>query len=424
VAPAPAPASSPSRCDVLIVGGGLAGASLAVALGGAGFDVVVAEAASPGDRGGPPGAKDTSYDDRSVALAYGSRRIFDALGVWPLLDTDAVASIERIHISDRGHFGFTHLDRRDAGLPALGYVVENRGLGAALYAALNREATVRVLAPARVEDVRDEGGEACALIECAGEPREVRAALVVLADGGRSPLRERLGIDTRVREYGQTAVVTNVTPARFHEHTAYERFTPGGPLALLPLSRGRCSVVWTVRDADAAALLDMADGEFADGLAQRFGDRMGEFVRVGARSAYPLRLSTVREDVHPRLALVGNAAHTLHPVAGQGFNLGLRDVAVLAQCLAEARARGEDPGGQGVLQRYSAWRRRDHKSVTTFTDGLVRIFSNEFPPLGLARNLGLIAVDLLPPVKRALVRLTSGVAGRQPRLASGLPLTP
>jgi len=412
----------PARCDVLVVGGGLAGASLAVALGGAGFDVVVAEAAAPPPQGDT--APGPAYDDRSVALAWGSRRIFDALAVWQHLDAESFAPIERIHVSDRGHFGFAHLDRRDAGLPALGYVVENRTLGAALYAAIGAQASVRVLAPALVSDVRQEAEVACVRLEVEGGEHEVRAALVVLADGGRSPLRERLGIGARVREYGQTAVVTNVTPARYHEHVAYERFTDSGPLAMLPLSRGRCSVVWTVRDADAQPLLELPEDEFSADLGRRFGDRLGGFVRIGRRAAYPLRLSTVSTDVHPRLALVGNAAHTLHPVAGQGFNLGLRDVAVLAQCLAEARANGDDVGAPHVLARYSAWRRRDHKAVTTFTDGLVRVFSNDFAPLGMARNLGLVAVDLLPPLRRALVRMTSGVAGPQPRLASGLPLTP
>jgi 2-octaprenyl-6-methoxyphenol hydroxylase len=231
-----------------------------------------------------------------------------------------------------------------------------------------------------------------------------------------------LGIATSRTEYGQHAVVSNVTVARPHANVAYERFTGHGPLALLPMSGNRCSVVWSLPPDQAERMLALGNAEFLRRLHDCFGDRLGDFVQVGSRQSYPLALTRVAEHVRPRLALIGNAAHTLHPVAGQGFNLGLRDVAALAQVLVDAQRAGRDIGDLAVLQQYADWRRRDNQVVSTFTDGLVRVFSNSFSPLVAARNLGLLAIDLLPSVKRSLMRRTMGLSGRLPRLACGLPL--
>jgi len=207
-----------------------------------------------------------------------------------------------------------------------------------------------------------------------------------------------------------------------HHNTAYERFTDTGPLALLPLSGERCAVVWSVRGEETPTILGWNDEEFLQHLQGRFGDRLGNFTRVGKRAAYPLALTRVREHVRQRLALIGNAAHTVHPVAGQGFNLGLRDVAALSEILVDAVRAGADIGDALTLHRYADWRRRDNQAIAAFTNGLIRIFSNDVPPLALTRNAGLIAVDLMPGVKRGFIRMTSGLAGRQPRLARGLPL--
>ncbi|MDA8364368.1 MAG: 2-octaprenyl-6-methoxyphenyl hydroxylase [Gammaproteobacteria bacterium] len=403
--------------DILIVGGGMVGASLGIALGGGGLRVGVIESVPYGEAGQP------SYDDRTVALAYGSKRIFSTLGVWDSLQSAAgVTAISRIHVSDRGHFGFTHLDADAAGVEALGYVVENRVLGAVLSARLRATAGVELLQPATLMSVDFAGDIATVGLDHAGLVRRLAARLVVAADGGDSAVRSLAGIAVRRADYGQTAVVANVSVELPHRGTAFERFTEHGPLALLPMSENRCSVVWSLPTDQADAVLALPDAVFLERLYDSFGSRLGRFTKAGKRRTYALALTRVAEHVRPRLALIGNAAHTLHPVAGQGFNLGLRDVAALSQVLAEAWHRGDDPGDVSVLRVYADWRRRDNLAVSTFTDGVVRLFSNNFAPLVAARNFGLVAVDLFPGIKRALLQRTMGLAGRLPRLARGLPL--
>jgi 2-octaprenyl-6-methoxyphenol hydroxylase len=405
-----------AETDVVIVGGGLAGASLGCALAGTGLRTAVIEAV-PREAEGQP-----SYDDRSVALAYGSKRIFAGMNVWPGVASRGAAPIERIHVSDRGRFGFTRLDRRHAGLEALGYVVETRVLGAALYQRLGAVEGLELICPAAVTGIARDAEGITVSIDGPQAVGERRGRLLVLADGGRSAARELLGIEVRNRDYGQTALVANVTPGHEHRNTAYERFTATGPLAVLPMTQGRCSVVWTVRPPEAEHLLALTDAEFLGALQDRFGERLGVFRQVGRRNAYPLSMARVHPTVVERAALIGNAAHALHPVAGQGFNLGLRDVATLAQILAEAARDGDDIGSERVLGRYARWRRRDNQAMTAFTDGLVRLFSNDLAPIAAVRDLGLLAVDLFPPAKRALLRLTTGMWGRQPRLGRGLEL--
>jgi len=217
-------------------------------------------------------------------------------------------------------------------------------------------------------------------------------------------------------------VITNVTPERAHHNRAFERFTDSGPLALLPMGDNRCSVVWTVRGDRADEVMSLEDAPFLNALQERFGARLGSFLRVGKLRAYPLKLVRAEEHVRPRLALIGNAAHTLHPVAGQGFNLGLRDVAVLAEVLSNAAAAGRDIGALEVLQDYARWRRRDHFKMIAFTDGLARVFANPLAPLRALRNIGLLTVDVVPPLKHVLTRHTMGLAGKLPRLARGLSL--
>ncbi len=359
-----------------------------------------------------------------MALAYGSRRIFVAMDVWQRIEARGVTPIKRIHVSDRGHLGVARMDAREAGVESLGYVVENRALGAALAGMMTAAENVTLISPAEMQGVEFTAEAARATVVQAGKQRILSARLLIAADGGHSAVRTMLGIATRRVEYGQCAVVANITPERAHAGTAYERFTANGPLALLPMSDKRCSLVWSLPPAEAERMLAVSDSEFLRHLQACFGDRLGAFVKVGTRQSYPLALTRVAEHVRPRLALIGNAAHTLHPVAGQGFNLGLRDVAVLAQVLTEAQAAGSDIGDLSVLQRYADWRRRDNLAVSRFTDGLVRVFSNAFAPLVVARNLGLLALDLMPPVKRSLLHRTMGLAGHLPRLARGLPLQP
>lgn len=402
--------------DVIVVGGGLVGASLACALADTQLRIAVIEAVPYAAPAQP------SFDDRSVALAYASRLILAALQVWPRIAADDLSPINAIYISDRGRPGSTHLYAHDADTEALGYVVPARVLGAALIAQMRTARNVEVLSPAKLAGLRIEIDAAVATVANGASQREIRARLVVAADGARSQVRTLLGIEAKTLDYDQVALVTNALPTLPHKGIAFERFTPNGPLAVLPHTQGRCAIVWSVSPARAQALLALDDAAFMQALQTEFGPRLGQFTALGARQSYPLSLTQVAQTVHARVALIGNAAHTLHPVAGQGFNLGLRDVATLAELVRDAAQSGSDIGGADVLARYRAWRARDTRAMTAFTDGLVRLFSNDRLPLVATRNAALLAIDLLPPAKRALLRRTMGLAGELPRVLRGLPL--
>lgn len=449
--------------DVIVAGGGMVGASLAHALAHGGLRTAVIEPVPPAADAQP------SYDDRAIALAYGTRRILEGLGVWAALAPHAEA-IRRVHVSERGQWGFTHLDARDEDAEALGYVVTARDLGAALLAPLAQPAPrgsgfsptdqpatepdgLRVAdvglkadlrrpavvadvglkadlrCPARVADfavdadgVRVTAEASAADLGAARQDarRALTARLLVAADGGRSAVRERLGIAQRHHAYGHHAVVANVTPSLAHEGVAYERFTETGPLALLPMTGNRCGLVWTVRDADLAEVLALDDRAFLARLQERFGFRLGRFTAVGRRGHYPLELRLAESQVADRVAVIGNAAHTVHPIAGQGFNLGIRDVAVLADVLVAAHRRGRDLGALAVLGEYEAARRRDQRTVALATDALARLFVSPFGPFRFARNLGMAVLDALPPARHLLARAGMGLAGPQPRLGRGL----
>ncbi len=399
--------------DLLIVGGGLAGASLACALASQGRRIAVIEAVAATDLAQP------SFDERTIALTYASRRIFEGIGVWSAMAAESCA-IRGIHISDRGHFGMTRLDCADAGTDALGYVTPTRTIGAALTAFMDRSPTIELVCPATVARL-DPGSDAVALHLDDG--RRLTAPILVLADGGRSPLGASVGLGMSPRRYSQRALVALVGIDRDHRHLAYERFTVHGPLALLPMTDRRMAVAWTLPASDAEALETCPEPEFLAALQQAFGGRCGQFLRCGMRRSYPLSVGAVDNPVSGRCVAIGNAAHIVHPVAGQGFNLGLRDVAELAETLAAKWRAGADPGSPGALSDYAGARSRQARRVTGFTDGLIRIFTGGFPGLAIGRGLGLGAVDLLPPARRFFLRRTMGLHGRLPRLARGLPLT-
>jgi 2-octaprenyl-6-methoxyphenol hydroxylase len=408
--------------DIVIIGGGLVGASLACALSQLPLRIAVVEA-------WPLGADEQpGFDERTLALSYGSRRIFEGLGLWQDIEQTDCTPIKRIHVSDRGHPGMTRLDCREQQLEALGYVVPSRVVGKVLTHAIGQQAAISLHSPARLLAMEVQAGQVELNLDENGTSRALTTRLVVGADGIHSSVRELAGIGSRQLDYGQTAVIANIGVSRFHDYTAYERFTDSGPLAILPASTAaepapwRCAVVWTVDSDQADAVMALDDASFKQRLTDMFGQRLGDIVQTGQRSAFPLSLRHAREHVRPRLALIGNAAHTLHPIAGQGFNLGLRDVASLAQVLSDAMEAAEDPGSLTVLKRYLGWRRRDHLRVISFTDGLVRLFSNNFIPLVLARNLGLATAELLPPLRHLLTRRAMGMTGQLPRLARGLPL--
>ena len=404
-----------TQYDVIIIGGGMVGASLACALSGQGLRIALVEAVETETRG------EAGYDDRAIALAYGTRRIFGGLQLWDSLES-AATPIHQIHVSDRGHFGMVHMDRADEGLPAIGYVVPARAIGQVLTDAITGIEGLDIFCPATVTEVKRTVAAVEIDMSHEGLMTTLSGRLIVAADGADSPLRGQFGIGSVVSDYQQTAIVTNITPQLPHNNIAYERFTASGPLALLPMSEGRCAVVWTVASSEVEAVMALDDVDFIAGLQSRFGYRLGRLERVGRRQAWPLRLVRAKQSVRERLALIGNAVHTLHPIAGQGFNLGARDVAVLAEVLVDALKAGEDPGSLTVLQRYADWQQHDHTNVTVFTDGLARMFSLPLPALGVARSAGMLAFDLLPPAKRLLTRLTMGRSGRTPRLARGLPL--
>jgi 2-octaprenyl-6-methoxyphenol hydroxylase len=401
--------------DVAIVGGGMVGASLGVALAPLNLRVALIEAI-PHNAAAQP-----SFDERTTALSNGSRRILETMGVWSALDSFATP-ISKIHVSDQGRFGFARIDAGEQGLKAMGYVVPNRALGSILWSRLSNPG-IKIFCPAEVSRITANDEAVNIEIAEAGAAIAIDAKLVVAADGAQSVVRSAFGVAAQVRDYSQTAVITTVLPQRFHDNVAYERFTPYGPLALLPLDGGRCTLVLTLSKDAAQSALAWSDQEFLAEVQRRFGFRLGRFLKVGRRVQYPLSLTQSDRTSAPRCVIIGNAAQGLHPVAGMGFNLGLRDVASLAELIAENARGAADPGSPVLLSDYDAWRREDRGGVIAFTDGLVRLFSSPLSSVRRLRNLGLLAFDLLPPAKSALSRLSSGGGGRVPKLARGVALT-
>jgi 2-octaprenyl-6-methoxyphenol hydroxylase len=399
--------------DVVIVGGGMVGASLALALGGSGLDVTMIEGVAPGSDAQP------SFDDRTTALGNASRRIFAGLGVWDAIAPQA-AAIRTIHVSDAGRFGFARLNASEQGIDAFGYVATNRVIGAALWAKLATAKGITLRAPARPEGIQISADDVrMTVVDDRGSGREeITARLIIAADGAHSSVRAAAGIGATVEDYEQVALATNLATDRPQDGTAYERFTPSGPLALLPLFDGSYGLVWSAAPQEAIRLLALDDAAFLAELQTRFGWRAGRFTRVGRRASYPLKLTRAATTVSTRAVLIGNAAQALHPVAGQGFNLGLRDAAMLAEVLVSST----DPGSADLLGRFEHWRSGDRGGVIRFTDGLIKLFGDTRPGMGLARNFGLLLFDLTPPAKSALARVSAGFAGPTPRLARGLAL--
>jgi 2-octaprenyl-6-methoxyphenol hydroxylase len=399
----------PAACDVAIAGGGMVGLSLAAALAELPLEVAVIEPVAP-DADAQP-----SFDSRTTALSNSSRRVLEGIGAWAAVAAGATP-IRRIHVSERGSFGTAILTAEEQGVASLGHTVENRQLGRSLRARVAAQPRIG-LRHARVSAVTP-GADALRLETDGGQ--SLHARLVVAADGAQSAVRAALGIGAVVSDYAQHAVIAHVDTTRFHDHTAYERFTSEGPIAVLPIGEGRSAVVWTLAPDAARRALAIDDAMFLSELQAAFGFRLGRFTRVGRRQSYPLALTRAERLTAPRAVILGNAAQSLHPVAGQGFNLALRDVALLAELLADAS--GADPGDPALLGRYAEERAPDRVAVIRFTDALVRGFGLPLGPARRARGRGLVLFDLLQPVKHEFARRTMGLAGRQPRLARGLPL--
>jgi 2-octaprenyl-6-methoxyphenol hydroxylase len=406
--------------DVVIAGGGMVGASLALALAPLGLRVAIVE---PIPRSA---AAQPSFDDRSTALSRSTQRMFEAMGLWNGI-VAAATPILRIHVSDKGRFGFSHIDAGEQGVEALGYVVINRVLGGVLQAALADVDGLDNLCPARIIGARLAPDNAIvSLREGDDNSQELSCDLLVAADGANSTERTMIGISATQVAYGQRAIIGNLLPEKLLNNCAYERFTEQGPLALLPVADARAGFVWSVSEQDAERVLALDDDEFLAEIQQTFGYRLGTFSRVGKRAAYPLILSKAARLTAQRAALVGNSAHGLHPVAAQGFNLGLRDVAALCDCIADARsAAGADAdiGDGAVLARYSDWRRHDQKKLVGFTDGIVHLFGHASGPVRTLRNIGMLGFDLVPGVRSLFAKHTMGLAGRLPRLSRGVPLS-
>lgn len=415
--------------DTIIAGGGLVGASLARALGGFRdesngnnkFKIAVIESFAFNTEQQP------SFDSRTVALSYSSKEIFNSLGLWSGIEELGACPIKTIHISDQGHIGLSHLCANEQDTDALGYVVENRVIGRVLYNKLAELDNVSLFCPASLQAFKSSGRAMAVKITQGRQQQTLYTDLLVAADGGESVVRKQAAVAAYKWGYDQTAITTNVACDQPHHHVAYERFTDTGPLALLPLTDtmdtpNRYSLVWTVNADQVDAMLAQNDTHFLASLQQRFGDRAGRFIKVGQRHAYPLSLLRAKESVQAHLAIIGNAAHLVHPVGGQGFNLGLRDVAALAQVVVDARRQGKDIGSLNVLNNYARWRRRDLLQTTLATDSLVRLFSTTFPPIQLVRNISLLAMDTLPGLKKKIARQAMGYVGKVSRLARGLPL--
>ncbi len=427
-----------NRCDVAIVGGGMVGAALALALANG----------QRGDlRGAQPGRADVkpltirvfeafplpstdanasqallspSYDARSTALSLGSRHIFEQLGVWSALAPSA-CPIEKIQVSDRSHFGAVRLDAGKERVPALGYVVENRSLGHALLAPLQQQAVVDFCSPAEVVAAQSLQGGTRVEYEQDGEVRFCDAKLLVIADGGRSGLRQQLQIETDESSYQQCALIANLSLDRPHHNIAYERFTEEGPMALLPLTddargQARAALVWSVPLEQVDELLRADKTEFLRQLQQRFGYRAGRFVELGERHSYPLKLMLAREQVRSGIAVLGNAAHALHPIAGQGFNLALRGAMLLAQELLSAQAEQRDIGCIDTLQRFHWQVGWDQTKTIGFSDKVTELFSNGRTDAVVARNLGLLGLELVTPLKHLLAESAMGLDMPLPRL--------
>jgi 2-octaprenyl-6-methoxyphenol hydroxylase len=400
--------------DLIVVGGGMVGLTLACAAGRAGLETIVIDALAP-ERVVAP-----TFDGRVSALAATSCRLMEAIGVWASLAPQTQPILDIVVSDGRVSRGaspfFLHYDHRELGDGPLGHLVENRFIRRALLDGVAACPAIRHRAPARVVGVERDPDGVTARLE---DGTALRAPLCVAADGPDSPVRRSAGIRVTGWSYPQTGIVTTVAHEYPHHGVAQEHFLPSGPFAVLPMPGERASLVWTERTDLARAILALDDAAFGQEVRRRFGDYLGRAEPVGPRWSYPLRLQHARSYIAPRLALVGDAAHVIHPIAGQGLNLGLRDVAALAEVLVDAARLGLDIGAETVLARYQRWRRFDNVLLAGVTDVLNRLFSNDIAPLRLARDLGLGIIGRVGPARRFLMRHAEGAVGDLPRLLRG-----
>ncbi len=396
--------------DVLIVGGGLAGNCLALALKDSGMRIAVIEANTRQT------LKTSPAGDRALALSAGTVTMLQALDIWSGI-ADKATAIKQIHISDQGHFGKARLSAKKQGVDALGYVISARDIESHV-AELVERAEIEQFCPARVVGLMSGLQTVNVSLKQHEQSLNLSARLLVGADGGQSSVRSLLEIAQQKTEYGQTALVTTVKSSLPHKNVAYERFTSSGPLAMLPLNAEECSVVWTRSHEEAEQLMALNETEFTEQLQQSFGYHLGRLSLSAPRRAFPLTLIRAESMQQGRTVIIGNAVHQLHPVAGQGFNLGMRDVVQLAEMLQQQWQKQGDLGEKSLLQDYAESRIKDHDHTIGFTDNVVKIFSTDWLPMAAARSIGLAVMDQIPAAKNVLAKHAMGLAGRLPRVGN------
>ena len=405
------------EADVLIVGGGLVGASFALALASQsqGLNVCMVESVDAESDAQP------SFDDRSTVLSKSSANLFSDMGLWCYLATK-VAPIEHIHTSEEGMFGMSRLHASDYGVEAMGYVVDNKGLGTQLYAQLRQYPSVQIISPAKVNQLNASADcyQAQILDLQTQAVTPCRAKLVVMCDGGRSDLAQQLGLTTQAQSYQQAALIANIELQKHHQGWAYERFAKQGPIAMLPLpsfqGRARSALVWTTSSTELEDRMALSDACFLAELQKQFGHRLGRFKGVGERAYYPLKVQKATELVRARFAILGNAAHTLHPVAGQGFNLALRGVALLAHNILTNYRNGQDIGNLTSLNAFAKEQEQDAQRIQSASHGLVSLFSYQAKSLQFARNIGILALDHCPLMKGSFARAAMGLDVHKPTI--------
>ncbi len=401
--------------DVVIIGAGMVGASLACAIAHSGLRIAIIESVTLSNN------QESSYDDRGITLSPSTKRILEYIGVWQQLHS-ATTPIKKIHISEQGRFGFTHLDASVMGKNELGHIVVARSLGQALHKQLSGFENVELISPAELKHFQRTDSGMTLDISRSDKTETLTSGLLVGADGSRSLVRRLAGINSKERDYKQSAIVANVTTQKPNYGTAFERFTPHGPLALLPIDKNRSVLVYTVKKENTERYLTMPDEQYIKAMESEFGRRLGKIGQIGQRRSYPIIFIEAIEQYQRQLILLGNAAHTIHPNAAQGFNLGLRDVAGLAECIFTGIEKGLDLDDVSILENYIKLRHSDQQCVMRFSNGLASCFYNKLPLLGSARNIAMLLLDSIPDLKSSFVEKAMGTAGLQPRLVRGLPL--
>jgi 2-polyprenyl-6-methoxyphenol 4-hydroxylase len=397
-----------NQFDITIVGGGMVGISLALLLAAQQrWKILVIESKVMAKNNKTEYS--ASFDARSTALSWSSRSVLQKMGIWHNIEQHTQA-ISSIHVSDRGHFGLTRLEAEEAGVDALGYVVENSWLGSVLIQQA-KQADISLKDGAKILSFQPKAQSMALAIEIDGHQELINSKLLVVADGANSTSINKLGISQKRKAYDHNAIIANISLEQAHNKVAYERFTDNGPMALLPLTDfkndHRCALVWTQPSDQADALMALDGSEFVSKLQTRFGDRLGPFKAVGERVSYPLALTISEEQVRRRLVVIGNAAHSLHPVAGQGFNLSLRDIDCLAQCLID-QPQETDVGELEPLLSYQKQREKDQRNTLLFTDNLTKLFGLSSSTVALGRNSGLLMMDLVPALRNQFAHFGMG----------------